>query len=293
MRRHETPPRPDRRRRRPVVEGLELRELMSDVPLSNIPLPNRPTLTPSSYGPPGPGHGAFHGPLAPDGSPNFINRLQQQVYPGSIAYPGSTNGNVVEVAPASTPGPAVPTPAEVAREYFTAVTVGRYTVTPGRFGNQQYTVHASSKQSSSNQFLKGRAQLLVFTPQPAPAGTPDTPTTAATFGAYSGLGVYVPYNALNTSNELIFDLGPQRTATTARVGGLDLPTHLTWTLDPNGVGAFTSPAGFNQGAGVLDIVYTPDGSPRGGAIQSGKITYVFQGLVNTSSVLNSIEKSIN
>jgi len=293
MRRHETTPHADRRRCRPGVEGLEFRELMSDVPLSNIPLPNRPTLTPSSYGPTGPAHGAFHGPLIPDGSLNFINQLQRQVYPGSAAYPGSTNGNAVAVAPNSPNTPAMPTEAEVAREYFTAITVGRYSVTPGRFSNQQYTIHAYSKQSSSNQFLKGRAQLLIFTPQPSPAGTPDNAASAATFGAYSGLGVYVPYDALNTSNELIFDLGPTPTATTARVGNLDLPTHLTWTLDPNGVGAYTSPAGFNQGAGNVDIIYTPDRDPKGGAIQSGKITYVFQGLVNTSSVLNSIEKSLN
>ena len=293
MHRQATISRAARRRSRPALEGLEGRALLSDLPISNIPLPNRPTLTPSSYGPPSPGHGVFHPPLVPDGSLNFINRLQQEVYPGSTPYPGSTNGNIAGIAPAPAATAQTPTSAEVAREYFTAITYGRYTVTPGRFSNQQYTIHAYSSDSRSNQFLAGRAQLLIFTPRPMPAGTPDNATTAATYGAYDGLGVFVPHDALATSNELILDLGPESNATTEDVGGLRLPTHLTWTLDPTGVGAYTTPAGFTQGAGDVDIVYTPDKTPQGGAIQSGTITYLFQGLVNTSSVLESTEKSLN
>ena len=135
--------------------------------------------------------------------------------------------------------------------------------------------------------------MLIFTPKAMPAGTPDDAPSAAIYGAYDGLATFIPHDALNTSNELNLDIGPSRTTPTTSVGGLDLPTHLTWTLDPTGVGAYTSPAGFTQGAGDVDIVYTPDATPARGAIQSGTITYVFQGLVNTSSVLNSVEKSLN
>ncbi len=310
MPRHEPPA---SRRCRPRVEGLEHRELMSVARVSDVPLPNRPTLTPSSYGPPSPGHGPFRGDLIPDGSPNFINQLQQQVYPNSTPYAGSTNGPIA--APANAPtnaAPYAPTDAELAREYFTSTTTGRYTITPGRFSNQQYTIHAFSKAAHSNQFLNSRAQLLIFTPQPTPTVPPlAVPPSlaprefAATSGAYAGLAVFVPYNATTTSNELVFDLGPQASAanapnlgtqpaaTTADVGGLRLPTGMTWSLDPNGVGAFTSPSGFTQGSGTLQILYQPDAHPRGGAIQSGKITYVMRGLINTSSVLSAIEKSIN
>ncbi len=285
---------------RPSVEGLEPRELLSGATVSNIPLPYRPTLTPSSYGSPSPGHGPYTGALVPDGSFNFINRLQQQVYPGSTPYPGSTNGTIpLPAQPGNLANPTYePTPAEQAREYFESITVGRYEVTPGRFSNQGYTIHASSKQSSSNQFLKARAQLLLFTPAVDPTGQAGTlpaltPQYANTAGVYDGLGVFVPYNALSTSNELTLDLTPAQTTATTPVGGLNLPTAMNWTLDPTGVGAFTEAAGFNQGAGTLKIVYTPDATPRGGAIQSGQITYVFQGLIHTSSILNSVEASIN
>ncbi len=300
MPRPEPPPRPSRRRRRPVVEGLEARELMSHVPAADLPLPNRPTLTPSSYGPPTPGHGPFSGPLIPDGSPDFINRIQQQVYPNSTPYPGSASGVVpLPSQPASLAGPDYnPTPAEQSREYFESVSVGRYTVTPGRFSNQGYTIHAFSKKTSSNQFLKARAQLLMFTPAVDPATVAGplpafNQAYAATNGAYTGLAVFVPYNALQTSNELVLDLGPRQTTETRPVGGLDLPTRITWSLDPNGVGGFTSAPGFTQGGGTLRVDYTPDRTPRGGAIQSGTITYAFQGLINTSSALNSIESSLN
>ncbi len=298
MDRPTTTPRPPRRRAWPAVEGLEPRELMASVPISNIPLPFRPTLTPSSYGPPSPGHLAYNG-LQPDGSANFINQIQQQVYPSSTPYPGSTNGSIpLPPQPGNLAGPAYnPTPAEQAREYFESITVGRYSVTPPRFSNQGFTIHASSKMSSSNQFLKSRAQLLIFTPAVDPTGLPTPPALtqqyANTNGVYNGLGVFVPYNALSTSNELILDLTPTATTATKLVNGLNLPTSMNWTLDPAGAGAFTSPAGFNQGAGTLKIVYTPDATPRGGAIQSGKITYVFQGLINTSSVLDSIDRLIN
>ncbi len=300
MDRPATTPRPLRRRARPAVEGLEPRELMASVPTASLPLPFRPTLTPSSYGPPSPAHFAYNG-LTPDGSPNFINQLQQQVYPSSIPYSGSTNGMIpLPTQPASLSAlpPYNPTPAEQAREYFESITVGRYSVTPGRFSNQGYVIHASSKMSSSNQFLKSRAQLLIYTPA-VEATPPDNPTTAQlaqyanTNGVYNGLGVFVPYNALSTSNELVLDLTPTVTTATKLVNGLNLPTAMNWSLDPTGVGAFTEPAGFTQGAGTLKIIYTPDATPRGGAIQSGRITYVFQGLINTSSILSSVDRLIN
>ena len=288
--------RPLRRRARPAVEGLEPRELMATGVISNIPLPDRPTLTPSSYGSPSPAP-TNYGAIQPDGSLNFINRLQQQVYPDSTPYPGSTDGSTPLPTQPTAATTYNPTPAEQAREYFESISVGRYSVTPGRFSNQGYTIHASSKQSSSNQFLKARAQLLLFTPAVDPTGQTNLPPLtqqyANTSGVYNGLGVFVPYNALSTSNELLLDLTPAQATATTLVNGLNLPTAMNWSVDPNGVGAFTDAAGFGQGGGTLKIVYTPDATPQGGAIQSGKITYVFQGLIDSSSILNSIEKSIN
>jgi hypothetical protein len=299
MDRRPSPLAPSRRRCRPGLEGLEGRELLSSVPISNIPLPNRPTLTPSSYGPPTPGHASYAGALQPDGSANFINQLQQQVYPNSTPYPNSTNGSTpLPAQPASATTTVYnPTQAEQAREYFVGVASGTYTVTPGRFSNQGYTIHAFSKEANSNTFLNGRSQLLLFTPAVDPTTQSSlpafTPTYANTNGVYNGLGVFVPLNALTTSSELIFDLGPRQTTAVKNINGINLPTSINFTVDPTGIGAFTDAAGFGQGGGTLNITYTPDKTPKGGAIQSGKITYVFQGLVNTSSILSVIERSIN
>ena len=72
-----------------------------------------------------------------------------------------------------------------------------------------------------------------------------------------------------------------------------LPTEAPWALDGTSAGAYTAPAGFTQGGGQLSIVYTPDKHPQAGTLGSGKVVFLLQGLMNTSSILNVVDKGIN
>ncbi len=101
-----------------------------------------------------------------------------------------------------------------------------------------------------------------------------------------------------------------------------LPSHLAFQIDPGGVsgGVYSTPqftttpptisnpttgqaisliggsggaVAYNQGAGIIDIKYTPTNRLRSGASQSGTVVVRIQGLINLTGVLNPLYKGIN
>ncbi len=277
--------RPRTRRRRLGFEGLESRELLSAAPVLG-----GPNVSPSFAGSPTP-LPSFPRGLRPDLA------LVPQFQAAAFSASPSNSPYAARVALLDAPGPTTdPTPAEVAREYFVAKFEGSYTVGPGRFQGQALTVHAFSRvQGGSNQFLKGKAQILL--------STPADPST----GRVTGLVSLFTQNYLQSGNLLIIDVGgtnqpPSTTPTpvqtggptvTSNVGGLALPTQVPWAFDATSAGAYTAPSGFTQGGGQLSVVYTPDRHARAGTLGSGKVVFLLQGLINTSSILNVVDKGIN
>ena len=273
---------PPRNRRRLGFEGLEGRELLAAV--------LGPTTAPGfdSGTSPLP---SFPSGLRPD--PSLVPQFEARAFATTTTAAPSAYAvkpaDILDAEPTSTD----PTPAEVAREYFVAKFQGTYTIGPGRFSGQALTIHASSRvEGGSNQFLKGKAQLLL--------STPVDPTTGQT----TGLVTLFAQNYLQSGSSVIIDVGrtdqpgvtPIQTGgptILSGVGGLQLPTQAPWAFDDTSAGAYTAPAQFVQGGGELSIVYTPDKTPKAGTLGSGKVVFLLQGLLDNSSILNVVDKGIN
>ncbi len=301
------------RRRRPAFEGLESRSLLS----SGLPAIG-PTTSPSFGGltplpsiPPG---------LRTTPTPAVLGGYVSQLAAAPMASLGyaTKNGGALD-APISLTNvpPASPTPAEVAREYFTANFVGRYTIGPGRMAGQALTIHAyNTLEVGSNQSLKGKAQLILFTPSSTAGASPGGATVIVPGGQVTGLSSFFSQNFLQSGNLAIADIGTTNqpppiinaqgvtTAPGSRpdlsgpttlqsVNGLLLPTQMPWAFDTTSAGAYTAPLGFTQGGGQLSIRYTPDAHPKGGNLGSGKIEVLLQGLMHTSTILNVVDKGFN
>jgi hypothetical protein len=285
-----------RRRFRPCIESLDAREL------------------PSSFG----GHIAR--------TPAWVNENLLQNLAGTLYAPITTTAPIQVGNKIFQPGTySVPQPthAEVARQTFWIEFVGRYSVGPPRFSNQAATIHifSNGKSVASNQFQKGRAQVLLFPPAD-PTAKPTTEDPVA--GQVNGLVSVFTSNVLQSGSVLFAEAtnlpGVASNDPTALNHGL--PSHLAFMIDPAGVSGglysvpqfATTPAtlvdpatgqpltlqggsggavAFNQGAGVLDIKYIPDNRLRAGAVQSGKVIVRLQGLNNLTGVLNPLYKAIN
>ena len=91
--------------------------------------------------------------------------------------------------------------AEVARQTFWVEFVGHYSVGPPRFSNQSATIHIFSdgKSVTSNQFKKGRAQVLLFPPAD-PTAKPTTEDPVA--GQVTGLVSVFSSNVLQSGSVL-------------------------------------------------------------------------------------------
>jgi hypothetical protein len=215
-----------------------------------------------------------------------------------------------------------PAPAEVRRETFSATFVGRYTVGPPRFSNQAATIQifSSGKNVGSNQFQKGRTQIVLFPPAD-PTAKPTTNDPVA--GQVIGLAVLFPANTLQSSDALFLNLTNVPGVASNDPKALDhgFPSRLAFTLDgPVNAGAYTSPAfattpsvqtnamtgqpvpviggaggavAFFQGTGVVDIKYVPNQPRLSGATQSGTAIVTIQSLINVSGTLNALYKGIN
>src|SRR5438045_357444 len=146
------------RRRRPVLERLETRELMS---LGAPAHPAASRRTPQSTG-----------NLAHVDSPNGLQGARP---PGRFLNPKIIQQTVkVLYTPGSSTG--TPTPREVRRQTFTARWIGQYTVGPPRFSDRASTIHAYGTTGGSNQFLKGKFQIALFPPaDPTATPTPGNP----------------------------------------------------------------------------------------------------------------------
>jgi hypothetical protein len=196
-------------------------------------------------------------------------------------------------------------------------------VGPHRFSNQTSTIHIFSdgKSVTSNQFLRGRAQVLLFPPAD-PEATPTTNDPIA--GQVVGLISLFSANVLQSGTVLFAETTNLPGVASNAPAALDhgLPSQLAFTIDPAGVsgGTYSTPSftttpatvtdpatgqplapiggsggavAFNQGAGVLDIRYFPDNRLRAGTIQSGRVIVRLQGLNNVTGVLNPLYKGIN
>lgn len=308
MHRSGSPDGPPRRRRSLGFEGLEARQLLSAGHLPAI----GPTPSPSFAGGTPLPHIAEG--LLPTPTPGLLQQYASQIRSAGSASRATSAANSVPFAtgyaiknPAQYDGPPVltnPTPGEVAREYFLAKFEGRYTVGPGRFAGQALTIHAGSTfEAGTNQFLKGKAQLILFTPSDVPAVPPWQTSVDLPGGRVTGLVSLFAQNYTQSGNLPIIDVGATNQSTGApdlfgpttltSVGGLMLPTEMPWAFDNTSAGAYTAPVGFTQGGGRLSIRYVPDSHPRGGAMGSGRIVVLLQGLMNTSSILNGLDKGFN
>lgn len=256
------------RRHHPGFERLEARDVLSTTPsAAHSALPAQAALT------------------ALVQTDTAQSRTGQTLFPDPAVIANSIN---LIYGPNSL-SPRTPTPAEVKRETFIARYVGTYTVGPPRFGDRLMTIHAYSKTGGSNQFLKGKLQIILFPPANSDAQpTPGNPYA----NQVTGIASLFPQNYLQTGGLLNLDLNG------TPAPGSDpksLPIHLNWTYDSfSSAGPYTGPTlDFFQGTGVVDIHYIPDPRPQRGTLGSGHFIASFQGAINTNQIISAISKAYN
>ena len=125
--------------------------------------------------------------------------------------------------------PMMPSSRELKRQLFAATWIGQYTVGPPRFADRASTIHAYAVSGGSNQFLKGKLNLVLFPPaDPSATPTPGNPYA----NQVTGIAGLFPENILQSGSMLVLDLnskpGPEALEPTR-----SLPTELTWTPDSN------------------------------------------------------------
>jgi hypothetical protein len=251
----------------------------------------------------------------------FLNSLAGQLYAPITTTQPIQVGN--QVFPPGTFTVPQPSQAEIRRETFWTEFVGHYSVGPPRFSNQAATIHifSNGRDVTSNQFLLGRGQVLLFPPAD-PNATPTTEDPVA--GKVTGLISLFAANILQSGSVLFSEATNVAGVASNDPGALDhgLPSHLAFQIDPGGVsgGAYSTPqytttpltitdpatgqpvllqggsggaVAFNQGAGIIDIKYMPNNHLRAGASQSGTVVVRMQGLINLTGVLNPLYKGIN
>jgi len=252
---------------------------------------------------------------------NYLRSLVGQLYgPLTTATPVTVGNQTFAPGTYSVPQP---TPGEVHRETFWAEFAGDYSVGAPRFSNQAVTIHiySNGRSVTSNQFLNGRAQIVLFPPAD-PTAKPTTNDPVA--GQVTGLFSAFPANVLQSSDSLFAEVTNLPGVASNDPSALDhgLPSRVQFLIDPNGVsgGIYATPAfsttpatitnattgqaiptaggsggavAFNQGAGMIEIKYRPTNHLRAGASQSGTVIVRVQGLINTTGTLNALYKGIN
>jgi hypothetical protein len=267
------------RRYRPRLEGLEPRDLPA----------------------------AYHPPFPPVRlAPSLVKTLVSEIY-GPVTAPDGTVYPVPQ-----------PTPAEIQRETFYSQWIGTYTIGPPRAEGRASTIHiySNGNNAGSNQFLKGRSQILILPPAD-PNAKPNLKTDPIA-GMVVGLQSYIPTNFLQSSGNLMFDItnlpGVASNAPSTLSHGL--PSRLAWTLDLAGAGVYTQPlyqfntllgsstpgvapggaggaAAWTAGAGIIDLKYLPDRHPKPGTWGSGQVIVKVEGLFNNPGDLNAINYQMN
>jgi hypothetical protein len=280
--------RPALRRRLPEIEGLEARDLPSTAAL----------LTGAAY----PGVRPRQAAVQPAprlagslGQPQLLGQVVES--PGVVGHgPGTPFPDPAVIQQSinllygpNSQTPRVPTPREVKRETFIARWIGTYTVGPPRYSDRASTIHVYAVSGGSNQFLKGKFQMVLFPPAD-PNATPNPGNPYA--NQVTGEAGLINQNFLQTGGIAVIDLNG------TPAPGSDpqaLPTHLNWTFDStSSAGTYTAPSSdFNQGTGVLDIQYFPDAHPQAGTMGSGRVIVSFQGVINYSQLISDVSKVYN
>jgi hypothetical protein len=259
-------------------------------------------------------------------TPAWVNQAFLTSLAGQLYAPIKTTQSIQvggQIFPPGTYQVPQPSPAEIRRETFWVEFVGHYSVGPPRFSNQSATIHifSNGRDVTSNQFLTGRGQVLLFPPAD-PNATPTTEDPVA--GQTVGLISLFSANILQSGSVLFAEAGNVPGVASNDPAALDhgLPSHLAFQIDPGGVsgGTYSTPqytttpptitnpstgaaltltggsggaVAFNQGAGVVDIKYMPNNRLHTGASQSGTVLVRMQGLINLTGVLNPLYKGIN
>lgn len=312
--------RPSRSRRcRPGLEGLESRDLPSTLHVVG------PSQSTGAKGPylnlivAEPSRSTTGAGARPAATPRWVSQAVLQQAASRLYAPiTTTTAETIDgttYPPGTYPVPQ-PTRAEIRRETFWMEFVGQYDVGAPRFSDQSATIHiySNGRDVASNQSLNARAQLVLLPPaDPSASPTTDDPMA----GQVAGLLSMFPANALQSGSSFFADVTNLPDAPSDAPGVLDngLPTHVGFTLDPNGVTggvysvtAYTvlTPSGEVSpisggdggavsigGAGEIDIKYLPSGHSRGGASRTGTAIVRVQGLLNLTGVTNPLYKGIN
>jgi hypothetical protein len=195
-------------------------------------------------------------------TPSWVSASLLQSLSAQLHGPVTTTQSIKignTVFPPGTYQTPQPTKAEVSRETFWVTFRGSYSVGPPRFSNQSATIHIYSdgNASFSNQFLKGRVQMIMFPPAD-PTAQPTALDPVA--GQNAGLATVFPSSFLFTSDNLFLDLTSDANYASTHSGGpsypelpailgndpayLDhgLPSKVYFLLDADGAGAYTQPA---------------------------------------------------
>lgn len=266
------------RRLRPILEGLEGRELPSVLGASA----------------PGGGRSAPHvAPPAIVAHPDSPNGLLGQRAPGPFVDPAFLRQVAATLYPPTAPR-GTPTAAEIRRQTFTARWIGAYTVDPPRFSDRASTIRLYGTAGGSNQFLKGKFDIVLFPPAD-PTATPNPGDLFA--NQITGSAMLFGQNYLQSGAQLALDLNG--TPAPGSPPGA-LPTRLYWAYDNNTSGGpYAAPggvvpgSGFTQGGGVMDLRWIPDPHPATGTSGSGRVIVTFQGLIHASHIVSGVSKFIS
>jgi hypothetical protein len=290
MRPHD--PRDSRPRRssrsRPVLEGLEARELLSSASASAahsayLALVQKELAAAR-------GGSAASVEQAHTDSPNG---LQGTLSSGPFLDPKVLR-QAADALYSNGPSPGAPTRREIHRQTFPSRFVGQYTIGSPRFSDRASTIHLYGTDGGSNQFFRGKFQIVLFPPSdPGATPTPGNPYA----NQITGVATLFAQNYLQSGSALVLDLngtpGPGSNPNA-------LPTDLTWTYDSNtSAGPYAAPvgiipgSGYTQGAGTLEIHWIPDQHPLPGTRGSGSVVVTFQGLINTSQIVSAVSKFIS
>jgi hypothetical protein len=199
-------------------------------------------------------------------SPNAVLGL---VASEQLSAPSSNpSGNVSILAGTN------PSPAEQAREKFTALFVGPFQFGPiNRFADQKAQTYIRATGTTSV-FLHGDLQFLLIQP---------TDPTKPQFG----VAVFTDKN-INDSGLLAIDLFADASSTFDKAGR---PTHISWSIAPfAGAGSFTAGAfSLASGQGTVDIKYgkPPVGNHRN-SLGSQVATVLFRGSLFTPGTFNPL-----
>jgi hypothetical protein len=260
-----------------MIEGLEAREVPSSSGAASA-LALRPGMT---------------RPPAIVAHPDSPNGLLGKRPPGPFLDPRILQQAAAALYRPEVP-PGTPTTREIQRQTFTARWVGRYTIGAPRFSDRASTIHLYGVAGGSNQFLKGKFDIAIFPPSdPGATPTPGNPYA----NQITGVAALFGQNYLQSGSMALLDLNGAPAPGSAPDA---LPTQLSWTYDANtSAGPYAAPGGvapgaaFSQGAGAMQLQWTPDPHPIPGTSGSGRVIITFQGLINTSQIVSGVSKFIS